>query len=76
MVGLGSQDSLALAESFVADTGAESMLMVWDESFESWLFYGVRGQPTAILVAPDGTAIAAWQGLFPEDEVLELAAAL
>ncbi len=48
--------------------------MVWDESFTSWSYYGVRGQPTAILVDPTGQPITGWSGAFPEDEVLELAA--
>lgn len=48
--------------------------MLWDESFASWQALGVTSQPTALLLAPDGTAITGWLGAFPEDEVLELAA--
>lgn len=47
--------------------------MLWDESFQSWLELGVTSQPTALLMAPDGSAIAGWLGGFPEDEVVRLA---
>ena len=47
--------------------------MLWDASSESWSALGVTGQPAAILFAPDGTALGGWQGMFPVDEVLELA---
>lgn len=71
---MGAQDSLELAEDFIASTGVESIPMIWDESFDSWAYYGVRGQPTAILVDPQGDPITMWVGAFDEDEVLELAA--
>jgi thioredoxin-like negative regulator of GroEL len=47
--------------------------MLWDESFESWAAFNVSSQPTAILIAGDGTPIQGWVGRFPEDEVLALA---
>lgn len=72
---MGAQDSLSYAEEFVATTGTESLLMIWDESFTSWQYYGVRGQPTAILVDAGGNPIQGWVGRFDEGEVLELAAA-
>ncbi len=71
---MGAQDSLGQAQEFVASTGTESLLMIWDESFASWQYYGVRGQPTAILVDPTGNPIVGWSGSFDEEEVLELAA--
>ena len=49
-------------------------MMLWDESFQSWIELGVSSQPTAILLTPDGTIITGWVGRFPEDQVLELAA--
>jgi hypothetical protein len=48
--------------------------MLWDESFQSWIELGVSSQPTAVLLAPDGSIITGWIGAFPEDTVLELAA--
>jgi hypothetical protein len=48
--------------------------MLWDESFISWQTIGVSSQPTAVMLAPDGTPITGWIGAFPEDEVLRLAA--
>ena len=74
MIGLGTQDSLGEAEDFIDRYGTKSFTMLWDESFESWQVIGVRSQPTAVMLAPDGTPIAGWLGMFPEDEVLELAA--
>ena len=46
--------------------------MLWDGSSRSWLELGVRGQPTAILFAADGTRLKTWAGLFDLDEVLRL----
>ena len=74
MIGLGTQDSLGEAEDFVDRFGTRSFTMLWDESFISWDVIGVRSQPTAVMLAPDGEALAGWLGAFPEDEVLELAA--
>lgn len=71
---MGAQDSFEFAQEFQESTGAQSFTMVWDASFESWAYYGVRGQPTAILVDPNGQPIVGWAGFFDEEEVLELAA--
>ena len=71
---MGAQDSFEFAQEFQESTGARSFTMIWDESFESWAYYGVRGQPTAILVDPNGQPIVGWSGFFDEEEVLELAA--
>ena len=71
---MGAQDSLALAEDFVETTGTGTPLMIWDASFETWSYYGVTGQPTAVLVDADGDPIAGWRGFFDAEEVLELAA--
>ncbi len=48
--------------------------MLWDESFVSWQVIGVRSQPTAVMLGPNGEVLGGWLGAFPEDEVLELAA--
>ncbi len=70
---MGAQDSFGQAEDFRNDFGTESFLMIWDESFASWQYYGVRGQPTAILVDATGEPITGWTGAFDLDEVLRLA---
>ncbi len=71
---MGAQDSFEFAQEFQSSTGTESFLMIWDEGFDSWAYYGVRGQPTAILLDPTGQPIVGWAGAFNEEEVLELAA--
>lgn len=48
--------------------------MLWDESFVSWQVIGITSQPSAIMLAPDGTPIEGWVGMYPEDTVLDLAA--
>lgn len=72
---MGAQDSLGQAQEFVASTGTATPLMIWDQSFASWDYYGVRGQPTAILVDPTGNPIQGWAGPFDQQEVLDLIAA-
>ncbi len=69
---MGAQDSFALAEDFVSATGTASFPMTWDESFETWSFYGVRGQPYAILLDSSGAILGEWGGAIPEDEILRL----
>ena len=71
---MGAQDSLEQAGEFLEITGVITPLMIWDESFTTWSYYGITGQPTAILVATDGQPIAGWLGRFDEEEVLRLAA--
>lgn len=73
IVGIGTQDSLELAESFVESTGTTSLTMLWDQSFETWRYYGVQAQPAALLVRADGEPIQSWLGAFDVDEVLRLA---
>ncbi len=63
---MGTQDSFGLAEQFVARTGTETPLMTWDETFATWDFYQVRGQPTAILLDPAGMPLGQWFGLTQE----------
>ena len=69
---MGAQDSLAQAEDFVESTGTTGFTMIWDESFDTWRYYQVTGQPTAILVDREGTPVQGWRGIFPPDEVLDL----
>ena len=74
MVGLGTQDSFSDAKNFLTDYGTESFTMLWDESFTTWQEIGITSQPSAVLLAADGTPVTGWVGPFPEDEVLRLAA--
>lgn len=74
VIGLGSQDSLPLAQQFIEATGTTGVEMYWDPGFDSWNYYQVRSQPTAILLDPQGNPIQGWRGAFDEDKVLELAA--
>ena len=48
--------------------------MYWDETFESWNEFGIRGQPAAALLSADGEVLGGWLGGIPEGEVLRLAA--
>ncbi len=67
---MGTQDSLDEAGDFVRDTGTTSFLMTWDQSFETWQYYGVRGQPNAILVSSSGEPLLQWAGRLDTEEVL------
>lgn len=74
MIGLGTQDSGGEAADFVRDRDVYSFPMYWDETFESWAAFGITGQPAAILLSADGEPLGGWRGMFPVDDVLELAA--
>lgn len=71
MVGLGTQDSLQEAKDFVDEFGIRSAQMLWDESFDSWLALGIRGQPNAILFDAEGTGLFLFPGYIDTDAVLE-----
>ncbi len=75
MIGLGTQDSGGEAAEFVENYGTYSFPMYWDETFESWAAIGIASQPAAVLLSSDGEPLGGWLGRFPEDEVLQLAAA-
>ncbi len=74
VIGLGTQDSGGEAADFVRDYATYSFPMYWDETFESWAAFGVTGQPAAVLLSTDGDVLGQWRGMFPIDDVLELAA--
>jgi hypothetical protein len=63
---MGTQDDLALAQTFVDRHGTATPLMTWDQTFETWDHYEVRGQPTTILVDPAGEVLGRWFGLTRE----------
>ena len=74
MIGLGTQDTGSDAVDFVEQYETYSFPMYWDETFESWLAFGVTSQPAAALLSPTGELLGGWLGMFPIDDVLELAA--
>lgn len=74
VIGLGAQDDGEYAVDFVESRETYSFPMYWDETFESWVAFGVSSQPTAVLLSPTGEVLAGWRGMFPADEVLDLAA--
>jgi hypothetical protein len=71
---LGTQDNTDMAVEFVENGGTVSFPMYWDETFLSWQAFGVRSQPAAALLSPDGEVLDGWLGMFDIDEVLRLAA--
>lgn len=70
VVGIGTQDDLALAEDFVSTYGVSTPQMLWDPGFESWKALEITGQPTWVLLSPGGEEIGRWQGGLPADEIL------
>ena len=74
MIGVGTQDSLELAQAFVQSTGT-TFTMLWDPTFESWRQLGISGQPSGMLLDGNGTILAAWRGAIPEEQVLDVIAA-
>jgi hypothetical protein len=73
VIGLGTQDDGEQAIDFVTSRETYSFPMYWDDTFESWVAFGVRSQPAAVLLSPSGEVLDAWSGMFPVDTVLELA---
>ena len=70
MIGVGTQDSLGLAESFVESTGT-TFTMLWDPTFESWRQLGISGQPAGMLLTSNGQILDSWRGAIPESQVLD-----
>lgn len=70
MVGVGTQDSIELAQSFVASTGT-TFTMLWDPTFESWRQLGISGQPAGMLLDSNGAILDSWRGAIPQSRVLE-----
>lgn len=76
VVGLGTQDDLALARDFVERTGTASFPMLWDETFDSWAALGVFSQPAWGLFSTSGEFIEGGLGSFDAASVLRRAASL
>ncbi len=75
VIGLGTQDDGDYALDFVTSRETYSFPMYWDDTFETWVAFGIDSQPAAVLLAPDGEVLASWRGMFDIDEVLRLAGA-
>jgi hypothetical protein len=71
VVGVGTQDSLPEARTFVSDRGT-TFTMLWEDGNRSWRALRIAGQPAAILVDPAGRELKRWFGEFDEAEVLRL----
>ena len=41
--------------------------MLWDESFESWSYYGITGQPAYALISAEGKVIERSFGAWPDN---------
>ena len=54
----------------MADHGI-TFRMLWDNGFDSWDSYGVRGTPTSILVSRGGTTMKRWLGVMSDEERAE-----
>ena len=76
VIGLGTQDDLALAQEFVETTGVSSFPMLWDESFDSWTQLGVVSQPAWALFTPAGEYVEGGFGGIDADSLLATAATL
>ena len=76
VVGLGTQDDLALAQEFVERAGIASFPMLWDETFDSWAALGVFSQPAWGLFSASGEYIEGGLGGFDTAGVLQRAASL
>ena len=63
MIGVGTQDSKALAFDFVKRHKLVAQQMYWDEGGDSWRYWGVPGQPAGILVSASGQVVKAWTGI-------------
>jgi hypothetical protein len=71
VIGLGSQDNLKQARSFITRTKVKSFPMYWDKTGQSWTKLGVPTQPAWFLIASDGTVLDAQLGSIPYAKVLK-----
>ena len=71
MVGLGTQDSLKLAQSFLKRNKIATVRLLWDKTGKSWATIGVPGQPAWMLIGTDGTVKRADLGAIPYQTVLD-----
>lgn len=72
-MGIGTQDDLAQAESFVANNNL-TIPVYWEgpDSYETWFTFGIVSQPAVVLLDSSGNVLDQWLGAIPEDKVLEI----
>jgi hypothetical protein len=65
VVGLGSQDSLKLAQSFQKRHKISQVKLLWDSTGDSWVALGIPSQPAWILLNVDGSVRSSGSGSIP-----------
>lgn len=48
----------------------KTVRMYWDPTFDSWDYFGVTGQPAAVLLNKDGKPVKTWTGFLDTKKVL------
>ena len=71
MVGLGTQDDLGQAKSFLARHKISAMKLLWDKTGKSWTELGIPAQPAWLLLDKAGKTIASDTGAIPYEDVLK-----
>lgn len=71
MVGIGTQDSLKGAQSFLTRHKIATVKLLWDATGTSWVKLGVPSQPAWVLIATDGTVLDSNVGTIPYTAVLK-----
>lgn len=70
MAGIGAHDSIALAESFLTQTGSgDAVTMLWTRSADSWRHFDVFSQPHLVLLDSSGNLQGSRSGTFRSDWV-------
>ncbi len=70
VIGIGTQDDLKEAQAFVKRNKVKTPKMYWDSTFDSWDYFGVAGQPAAILMDKNGKVIKTYTGFLDTKKVL------
>jgi hypothetical protein len=70
VVGIGTQDDVKAAQAFVARAKIKSVRMYWDPTFDAWDYFGVAGQPAAVLMDKTGKPIKQYSGFLDTKKVL------
>lgn len=71
VIGLGTQDDLKRAKTFISRTKVKSFPMYWDKTGKSWTLLGVPAQPAWILISKDGKVLNGELGSIPYEDVLK-----
>jgi thiol-disulfide isomerase/thioredoxin len=69
IVGLGAQDDLNRARSFLKETDTSTLEMVWDRTGRSWIHFEARHPSTLKVLDSDGKVRRTWVGKFDRDAV-------